>query len=317
MISIVIPAYNESVNLSETIQEICKVFQMSEWANCFEIIVVDDHSSDDTYEKLKALMIKELKVLRLSRRSGSHTALRAGLQEAKGNAIACISADGQEDPKIILSMLLKWKNGADIVWALRKSRQDEPFYIKLPAQIFYLLLKWLANTSQADNGILSRADFYLLDRKVANAINSCNERYTSLFGLILWSGFKQDFVEYDRKPRRYGKSKWNFTSRLNFAKDWIIAFSGIPLKAMIGLGFAISFLGFLYAAFIMFTHFFYSHDVQGWASLMVVVLILGGLNISILGLIGEYLWRNLEETRKRPLYFIEKNSSEEEKIPRV
>ena len=309
MISVVIPAYNEAENIGDTIRDICKSLQKDR----FEIIVVDDHSSDDTLKKVQG--IPNVRGMRLSRRCGSMIALRAGIESAKGNAVICVSADGQDDPSAIPQMIQKWENGAQIVWALRKNRQDEPMHVKVPALLFYKILNTVADSDAGMNGIdLSRADFFLVDRKVAEAINSCKERNTSLFGLIVWSGFNQNFVEYDRKPRRHGKSKWNFTSRFNLAKDWIIAFSGLPLKVMVWIGFIIAFAGFSYALFILFFHLFYGHSVEGWSSLMVVTLILGGINISILGVVGEYLWRNLDESRKRPLYFVEKVINEKEQV---
>jgi dolichol-phosphate mannosyltransferase len=314
MISFVIPAYNESLNIQKTIEDIIDALKLSSNTSAFEIIVVDDHSSDDTFERVKNLNINEAHAIRLSRRSGSHTAIRAGIQEAHGDAVICISADGQDDPAIIPNMIEKWKQGAHIVWALRRSRHNEPWLISIPARIFYYLLHYMSPQQMSHPSIdLSRADFYLLDKTATYAINACKESKTSLFGLIIWSGFNQDFVEYDRKARRYGQSKWNFSSRLNLAKDWIMAFSGLPLKIMMWLGVFFAVAGFVYALFIVFAHFLFGHSVKGWSSLIIAVLFLGGLNICMLGLIGEYLWRTLEESRKRPLYFIEKKSKQRKK----
>ena len=309
MISIIIPAYNEATNIVQTIEEIRSALLTVKEVNDFEIIVVDDHSTDGTFDRVKALNDEQVKALRFSHRCGSATALRAGMHEAKGDALICISADGQDDPKAIPQMLEKWRQHADVVWALRHSRDNEPILVKLPALTFYKILKWL-NSVQDSNIDLSRADYYLLDRKVVNAINECREHNTSLFGLIVWSGFNQNYVEYERKPRRSGVSKWNFKSRLKLATDWIIAFSGLPLRIMVWIGFIIALLGFAYAFFVLLFHLFYGHSVQGWSSIMMVMLILGGINIAMLGIMGEYLWRNLEESRKRPLYFIEKKSTD-------
>lgn len=309
MISIVIPAYNESVNIVQTIQEICTALAAIKDSKGFEILVIDDHSTDKTYERVAELKDERFKAFRLSHRCGSVIALRAGMREAKGDVVICISADGQDDPQAIPQMIEKWRQHADVVWALRNSRHSEPFFVKLPALIFYKILNWM--TPEKNGSIdLSRADFYLMDRKVVDAMNDCKENNTSLFGLIVWSGFNQNFVEYERKQRRLGASKWNFRSRMKLAKDWIIAFSGLPLRLMVWIGFAIALLGFAYALFVLLVHIFYGHPVQGWSSIMVVMLILGGINIAMMGVIGEYLWRNLEESRKRPLYFIEKKSTD-------
>ena len=273
-----------------------------------EVIVVDDHSSDNTYDVVDNMNDSRVLCLRLSRQSGSHTALRAGFIESNGDFVMCLSADGQDDPNCLNQMLSKLYSGCNIVWALRKNRNNESMILRLFAKTFYKILLKLTGSEQS--GIdLSRADFYILDRPVLDAIKSCSERNTSLFGLISWLGFKQEFVEYERRERMSGLSKWNFRSRLRLAKDWIIAFSGLPLKFMTVMGFFVAFMGFLYALYLI-SNFFLRHPTSGWSSLMVVVLVLGGLQMVMFGIVGEYLWRNLDESRKRPLYFIEKSTDE-------
>jgi dolichol-phosphate mannosyltransferase len=142
---------------------------------------------------------------------------------------------------------------------------------------------------------------------VVDALNSLQEANSSLFGLVAWIGYQQDYVEYERRERQIGKSKWRFRARMRLAKDWVIAFSGIPLKVMTVMGFAVAALGMLYALWVMGVAIF-GEPIQGWASIMVVVLIIGGLQMAMLGIMGEYLWRTLEETRQRKLYFIEKST---------
>lgn len=306
-LSVVIPAYNESSNIKITLAELLSTIERTPDIDKVQIIVVDDHSSDETFDIVAQVNDPRISCLRLSRRSGSYTALRAGLKEADGDAVLCISADGQDDPSCIRAMLKKWRNGARIVWALRKSRKDEPWHIKKPAEMFYKVLGWTGGHSDSPVD-LSRADFCLLDRIVVDAINTCDERNTSIFGLIIWAGFTHDFVEYERRKRMFGRSKWNFQSRMNYAKDWIIAFSGLPLKLMSVMGILVAILGFLYAVYIIIDVVFFSKPVEGWASTIVTVLFLGGIQMIMLGIIGEYLWRNIEESRKRPLCFIEKKT---------
>lgn len=307
-LSVVIPAYNEKDNIKSTIDETLEVVDTISDIDDVQVIVVDDHSDDNTFEVVKSFNEESISCVRLSKRSGSHTAIRAGLNISKGDAVLCISADGQEDVGVIEQMTDKWRNGAKIVWALRRHRDNESWLIRKPAQLFYCLLSWLgAGVSKEID--LSRADFFLLDRKVVEAIKQCAERNTSLFGLLVWIGFCQDFVEYDIRQRRQGKSKWNFSSRCHLAKDWIVAFSGLPLKLMTLLGLFIASVGFLYALFIVAVAIL-GNPVTGWASTMVVILILGGTQMTMLGVIGEYLWRNLDESRKRPLFFIEKSTEE-------
>lgn len=310
MISVVIPAYNEADNIHQTLTELLAVMGDEP---C-EIIVVDDHSGDETYERVVLFGQTHVHGIRLSRRSGSHVALRAGLLHARGDAVLCISADGQDNPEAVRQMIAKWRDGSQIVWALRQKRDNESLGQKYFSLAFYKLLSTLAET-QGGNGIdLARADFYLLDRQVVDAVNRCSERHSSLFGLIAWSGFRQDWVEYARLARRAGQSKWNFRARFRLAKDWIIAFSGLPLKAMTMVGFSVAVLGLLYAA-LTFVRVFSGIPIQGWASLMIAVLVLGGLQMAMLGIIGEYLWRTLDETRNRPLFFIEKMSLSQKEAP--
>jgi dolichol-phosphate mannosyltransferase len=204
-------------------------------------------------------------------------------------------------------MIEKLQAGADTVWALRTKR-EEPWQTKLFAEMFYRILNIF--TGQMNNGIdYSRADFYLLNRKVVRAINSCPEASTSLFGLIIWMGFRQESVDYDRRERFSGRSKWTMSSRMKLAKDWIIAFSGIPLKLMGYLGILLAVLGFLYTLFII-AYSLLGYATPGWAETVVLVLVLGGSQLMMLGVLGEYLWRTLDETRRRPLYFLEKDSKE-------
>ena len=305
-ISVVIPVYNESENIKAVIQELMGVIKSISEVNDFEIIVVDDHSSDDTLSVVGAIDDTRVKCLRLSKQCGSHIALRAGIANSAGDAMLYISADGQDNPSCVKDLLSKWRNGAGVVWALRKNRKNEAKYVRIPAEIFYRLIFWLSGTSSGHID-LSRADFFLLDRKVINAINECPERNASLFGLLMWLGFNQDSVEYDRRSRQSGKSKWTFKNRLHLAKDWIVAFSGLPLKLMSYIGIGVAVLGFIYGLYIV-TNAILGNPVPGWSSIMVAIFVLGGIQMMMLGIMGEYLWRNLDESRKRPLYFVERET---------
>ncbi|NMC50088.1 MAG: glycosyltransferase family 2 protein [Desulfovibrio sp.] len=308
MISLVLPAYNESRSLPGTIADIrAALAGLSEFAEDFEIIVVDDHSEDDTFGVVAALADPRITCLRLSKRSGSHVALRVGLARARGRVACCLSADGQDDPGALPRMIAAWRDGARVVWALRRNLEEEPLRVRLFAQVFYRLLQML-NPGLRGRIDLSRADFYLLDRRVVDAIVKCGERNTSLFGLIVWLGFTQTGVEYDRRPRRHGQSKWNFRSKMRLALDWIVSFSGVPLRLMTFLGFGIAGLGALYALVVIVRAIFFGAAVLGWPSIVTLILILGGLQLVTLGVFGEYLWRIFDETKKRPLAFIEADS---------
>jgi len=307
-LSIIIPTHNEEENVKITIEELIAIINPISIVNEIKILIVDDHSSDNTYNVVSSMDDSRVSCLRLSRKSGSQTALRAGLMEASGDVTLCMSADGQDDPDCLKDMLLKWDGGCKVVWALRKNRDNESFAYRLFVQIFYKTLFWVTWNTWA--GIdLSCADFCLLDKSVVKAINACKERNTSVFGLIAWLGFEQGYVEYKRRKRMSGLSKWSFRNRLRFAKDWIIAFSGLPLKLMTIVGFLVALSGFLYSLYIIFNAFT-GNPAPGLSSIMVVVLVLSGVQMMMLGVIGEYLWRNIDESRKRPLYFVEKKTTE-------
>jgi len=303
-LSVVIPAYNENGNIQITLMELQSLLAALPEVSQLQIIVVDDHSTDGTFDAVCHMDDPQITAMRLSRRSGSHIAIRAGLRESTGDAVLCLSADGQDDPSCIIQMLKERFEGAKVVWAIRNDRKNEPVLARLFAGVFYRTLSRLTPENQSVID-LSRADFFLLDKLVVDAINRCNEMHTSLFGLICWMGFEQRSVIYDRRTRRIGKSKWDFHCRLQLAKDWIVAFSGIPLKLMSTLGLVVAMFGFLYAVYVIFNAY-WGNPVEGWSSIVVAVFILGGIQMIMFGVLGEYLWRNINETRKRPLYIIEK-----------
>ncbi len=308
-ISVVIPVYNEAENIKTTITEINGAFKSLDRKVDHEFVIVDDYSTDNITGALSAVKDARVHYIRLSKRSGAHIALRAGFANASGDAVLFMAADGEDDPACLGQMLEKWAGGAHVVWALRKSRDKENFFIRRSAELFYKLLYWFVDAG-APHISLEKADFFLVDRTVVNAMSSFKERNTSFFGLLTWVGFRHDSVEYDRRLRRAGKTKWTFRKKMRLAKDWIIGFSGMPLKIMTGFGFCFASFGFLYGFFLILNAIF-GKPLYGWSSLMVAILVIGGIQMIMLGVIGEYLWRNLEESRNRPLYFVER---EENKI---
>ena len=301
-LSVVIPAYNESESLPWFLQELQEIIAPSPWIEDYEIWVIDDHSTDGTFQLIRSLANPKIRGVRLNRRSGSHIAIRAGLDCAQGNATLCLSADGQDNPQILNEMLKKLEAGAHIVWGVRQ-RREESWISRFFARAAYRLISLMVN-SNISQETLSNADFYLLSKKAVEAIKQCPERHTSLFGLILWLGFKQDFVRYERRPRKSGESKWSFHGRLRLLADWVIAFSGIPLKLISFFGMLTATLGFFYAFFVL-GYTLLGYAKPGWAETVFLILILGGAQMMMLGVIGEYLWRTLDETRSRPLFFIE------------
>jgi len=307
-LSIIIPAYNEAQNIEKSITEIREQIQKEIKITNYEIILIDDHSEDSTFDIVKKINHDKVRCLRLSRHSGSHTAIRAGIDFSKGDSILCLAADGQDDPSVLSEIITKKMEGFNIVWAIRKKR-DESFVQIFTTTIFYSILKIFTKTNLSFKQ-LSLVDFFLIDQKVITAIKKCKEKNTSLFGLLAWLGFNYTFVEYNRRVRRSGNSKWDFNSKMLVAKDWIIAFSGIPLRISTYMGIAIAGTGFLYALYVI-TWYFLGTSPPGWASTIVISTILGGTQLIMLGILGEYLWRNLDESRKRPLYLIEMDTKSE------
>jgi len=269
-----------------------------------DIIVVDDHSSDGTFKQVQDINDSRVDCLRLSRRSGSHVALRAGLRAVTGDATICIPADGQEDPKFFKQMLAKWAQGAQVVWALAVRRSNEPTLQRLFAHAYYRMLLGKSIYGLSTEIDYSRASFYLLDRVVVEAINSCPERNTSLFGLIAWLGFLQDSVDYQRRDRLAGASKWNFKSRLRLAKDWLLGFSDLPLRLISWLAAGVTAVGLLLGSGLGLSALL-GQSPAGWAYVLALALLLGGVQLLVLAVLAEYQWRNLDEARRRPLYFIE------------
>lgn len=303
-LSIVIPAYNEAENIPALYSELSRQIRAVPQVTDYEIIFVDDHSTDNTFDGIRTLGDKRVRAYRLSRRSGSHTAIRAGLHAASGEAVLCLSADGQEDPEVLKEMIARWNDGNQIVWGLRKNRQGESPLVRLPATIFYRVLKMAG--AQHDTGVdLSRADFYLLDRVVVDALNACPERKTSLFGMINWMGFQNGWVEYERRSRRAGQSKWNFSARMNLARDWIMSFSGAPLTLVSWFG-CVALASGLVCAGAILCRLLRGVPAGMDLTILCAVLMIGGVHMLALGIIGGYLWRGVEESRMRPLYFIER-----------
>lgn len=310
LLSIVVPAYNEADNLPRLLTQTRQTLEnYPNLAEQLEWVIVDDHSSDNSMEILATLADPTVRAIRLSRRSGSHVALRAGLREAQGNLALAMAADGQDSALAVPDMMEKWRQGADIVWALHRHREYAGFLNTLFSNLFYWMLARLNGGDDNQKIDVNRGDFFLLDRKVVDGLNACQERQSSLFGLILWSGFNQTFVEYDRPARQKSQSKWTLSRRLTLALDWVVSFSNIPLRIMTVLGLALAIFSAIYFLYVILS-WLTGGPPMGWTSIMATMLLLGGVQMVMLGMMSEYLWKNLEETRKRPLYFVERRLAE-------
>ena len=271
-----------------------------------EVIMVDDHSTDATPSVIQNQLSKYpwLKSIRLSRNSGSHVAIIAGMQHCNGDAAVFLAADLQDPPELIHNMLRQWEAGFDVVWAVRTKRlKVSPLSVWL-SNSFYRLFNWSTDVKFPAKG----ADYALLDRKAVDGLIASTGSKPSLGMLIAWMGFKSTEIEYVKEERKFGRSKWTLRKKLNAFADAFVGFSYLPMRVMTYTGFVASLLGFLYAIIVFVMRFMVGDPIPGYASLMIVVLIIGGLQMLMLGVLGEYLWRNLEESRKRPLYLIEEKN---------
>ena len=310
LISIIVPMYNESSNVSCFYQEISKVIEILPEYN-FEIILINDGSKDDTLLKIKLLATKDpkVKVIDLSRNFGKEIALTAGLREANGDAVIPIDADLQDPPELIVELIAKWNEGYDVVYATRSIREGETFFKKLTAFLFYRVIQKLIKFKiPMDTG-----DFRLMSRQVVDALNLCNEQHRFMKGLFSWVGFKQISIPYLRRPRHAGKSSFNYWKLWNFALEGITSFSFIPLQIATYIGFLVALFSVFYIAFVIIKTLFYGEAVQGYPTLVVSIFFFGGAQLMTLGIIGEYIGRIYNESKRRPLYFIREKMNFEEK----
>jgi glycosyltransferase involved in cell wall biosynthesis len=302
-ISVVVPVYHNAASLPDLLARL-QALASRHTGDLFEFVCVDDGSRDDSFAVLKRLQAAEprLRVVKLSRNFGSNAALLAGLSHANGDVIATISADLQDPPETLDPMLARWRDGKKVVLAAREGRDDPPATAFL-ANLFYRLFRRYAISTMPREGF----DFFVIDRQVRDLLLQIQESNAYLMGLVLWLGFDPAVVSFRRERRAaaYGRSMWSFSRKLKYFIDSFVAFSYAPIRAASLLGITVSVAGLLYALFIVGAHFAFDLKVQGWASLMFVLLIVSGAQLLVMGIIGEYLWRNLDETRRRPRFIVE------------
>ena len=280
----------------------------------FEFLLVDDHSSDRTPEILRSLAEKDPRVkwLRLSRNSGSHVACAAGMHHSDTDAMVIMAADLQDPPDLIPKLLERHAAGAQIVWAVRSDREGESWFTLLTSRAYSWLMNRLTELRMPPKG----ADVFLADRVVVEAFRQMPERSLSLFAALAWLGFRQDAISYVKQARHAGVSKWTLRRKVLLALDSFVGFSYVPLRFMSYLGFLVAAAGSLWAVGILIAKLLGFTQAVGYASIMISVLILGGLQMLMLGVLGEYLWRTLEESRRRPRYFVETSSPSAQHTPR-
>lgn len=299
-LSVVVPLYNEELNIDYLFERLVTV--LSRLNMKYEIICVNDGSKDNTLERLIEYHHQnpEIKVVNLSRNYGKEIALSAGLDYANGNAVVPIDADLQDPPELIAELVEKWREGYDVVYATRRSREGESWVKRFTANVFYRTLDSISSVPiPRDTG-----DFRLLDRRVVDALKQMPERNRFMKGLFAWVGFKQTSVLYDRPSRHKGETTWNYWQLWNLAIDGFTSFSFIPLKVWSYIGLLVAMPSFFYATFLVIRTLIFGVDFPGYASIMVAILFLGGVQLVSLGIIGEYIGRVYEEVKRRPLYLV-------------
>ena len=299
-VSVVIPVYHNEASLALLHQRLANAAaQVSQYE--FEFLFVDDGSQDNSFGILKAIAAGDsrVKVLRLVRNFGSNAAILAGLTYAKGDCTVMITADLQDPPELIVDMVARWKEGAQVVLAARIERHD-PLLSRISGDAFNWLFKRLVFPNFPSRGF----DFWLADKKVIDHLVKTAGPNTYVMGLLLWLGYPMETVTYTRSERPYGKSQWTLGKKVKYFLDAFIGFSYFPLRLASVIGIALAILGFLYAAFIIVAKIVYGFPAEGWTSLMVVLLLVSGTQLVMLGVLGEYVWRNLDESRRRPVFLV-------------
>jgi glycosyltransferase involved in cell wall biosynthesis len=301
-ITIVIPAYNEQEVLEPLYQRLGKLANDNKSYE-FEFLFVNDGSRDKTLDIIKSYAAQDDRVayVDFSRNFGKEIGMIAGLDHATGDAVVIIDADLQDPPELIPQMISYWEEGYDDVYAKRKSRAGESWLKKASSKLYYRLLQRATHIEiQQDTG-----DFRLLDRKCVEALKQLREsqRYTK--GMFSWIGFKKKAISYERDPRAAGVTKWNYPKLFNFAIDGLTSFTTAPLRISSIIGFIVSFIAFIYIIVIVVRTLMFGIEAAGYPSLMAVILFLGGVQLLSLGIIGEYVGRIFNETKGRPLYFVE------------
>ena len=301
-ISVITPFFNEVENLPTLYERLSDV--LSQLDDEYELVLIDDHSHDGGEKLVQNWASEDSHVVyvRLARNSGSHAACTAGLQFASGDCAVLIAADLQDPPESIPLLIEKWKEGYQVVWAVRSERQGESRLTLLFARIYYWLMRKIALPEMPSQG----ADFVLVDRKVIDVYNSIPEKHTSILAMILWIGFRQTSIQYVKQARHAGVSKWTFSKRIKLMIDSLFSFSYAPIRIMSFLGIVMAFTGFAYAAFVAIGRIVgFVEAGTGFAAIMVTLLIGQGLVLTMMGVLGEYLWRTFDESRGRPRYVIE------------
>jgi len=300
MLTIVVPFLNEQENLPVLYERVSAVMAP---LDAFELLLVDDGSTDGSaaWAVAKATEDPRVRLLQLSRNFGHQIAITAGLDHAAGDAVVIIDADLQDPPEVIPELVAKWREGHEVVYAVRNRREAERWPKRLLASAFYRVIRHLAKIDIP----MDAGDFRLVDRKVVDALKEVRELHRFMRGLTCWVGFRQCAVFYERRARHRGETKYPLWKSLRLAVDAITSFSAAPLRWVVGLGLMTCLLGVTWVARIVWGYWSGTgHLEPGWASLMSVVVLMGGIQLVCMGMLGQYVSRIFEESKRRPLYFL-------------
>lgn len=301
-ISIVTPVFNEQDVLREFYHQISGL--MNKLGLAYEIIFVDDGSTDQSAETLKEIYAQSAGIARivyLARNFGQQLAITAGVRHAVGQAVVILDCDLQDPPDVVVKFIEKWREGYDVVYGVRSDRKGETWFKRWSAEMFYKILAHVTDVRIPRNV----GDFYLLDRKVVDVLDRMEERHRFIRGLVAWAGFRRQAVEYVRQPRFAGETKYGFFKMLKFSFDALTSFSFVPLRFIAICGAGISLLAFMGILLVFIIKMANPRVVLGWASLMVTVLFMGGIQLLAIGVIGEYLARVGDDVKRRPLYTVQ------------
>ncbi len=303
-ISIIIPVYYNEQSLQETYAELKKVMDGNSARFDHEIVLVDDGSKDGSYNVMKLLSEKDakVKIVKLSKNHGSYIAILAGLRYATGDAFTFIAADLQDPPDLIPQMYNRWVENErkDIVFSVRSSRED-PITTRVYAYFFYKLFRTFVLPEYPEKGY----DCFFINQAQRNTIINMDEKNSHLMAQIVWLGYGQHYIYYHRQKRKHGKSRWTLLKKFKLAFDTFFGFSGRPLRIASLLGMSVSVIGFLLAIYVIIKRIFLNTPVFGIPSIIVAILLVGGLILLSVGIVGEYMWRNFDESRKRPTFIVE------------
>lgn len=297
-LTVIVPIFNEENNIDLLYREILKVSK--DYTN-YEIVFVNDGSKDSSEDIINKLCEENqfVKLINLSRNFGHQIAITAGLKKSKGDVVVIIDGDLQDPPEVIPKLIEKWKDGYEVVYAIRQKRKEN-FFKRIAYFMFYRILKTISDI----NIPLDSGDFSAIDRKVVDQMNKFPERNRFVRGIRSWVGFNQVGVKYERSLRFSGEPKYSYNKLLKLAYDGLISFSHRPLKIATKLGVITTLMAFIIIVYILYLNFFRNIDVRGWSSTIVVILFLGGIQLLMIGALGEYIARIYDEVRSRPNYII-------------